>query len=137
MVYLKKYFRPCFGVTNGIGNKVGKNLLYLIGIVIHEQFPAFSPEIEADTFLLGRGIQCLCQVAQTLDHVSLDVMGFVLAGFQLYKLLDAVGEPFQGTALAVYEAKAFAYAPYLTDDELTTVVTSCAHNCGSGTRKTT
>ncbi|MDQ2088929.1 molybdopterin-containing oxidoreductase family protein [Marimonas arenosa] len=29
------------------------------------------------------------------------------------------------------EAKAFAYEPYPTDDELETVVTSCAHNCGS------
>jgi anaerobic dimethyl sulfoxide reductase subunit A len=29
------------------------------------------------------------------------------------------------------EAKAFAYAPYPRDDELETVVTSCAHNCGS------
>jgi len=29
------------------------------------------------------------------------------------------------------KAKAFAYEPYPTDDELTTVVTSCAHNCGS------
>ncbi len=29
------------------------------------------------------------------------------------------------------EAKAFAYEPYFTDDQLTTVVTSCAHNCGS------
>ncbi len=28
-------------------------------------------------------------------------------------------------------AEAFAYAPYPTDDELQTVVTSCAHNCGS------
>ena len=28
-------------------------------------------------------------------------------------------------------ASAFAYEPYPTDDELTTVVTSCAHNCGS------
>lgn len=32
---------------------------------------------------------------------------------------------------AVKEAKAFAYEPYPRDDELTTVVTSCAHNCGS------
>ncbi len=31
----------------------------------------------------------------------------------------------------VEEAKAFAYEPYPKDDELTTVVTSCAHNCGS------
>ncbi|PIE08829.1 MAG: molybdopterin oxidoreductase [Rhodobacterales bacterium] len=29
------------------------------------------------------------------------------------------------------EAQAFAYEPYPTDDELETVVTSCAHNCGS------
>jgi anaerobic dimethyl sulfoxide reductase subunit A len=28
-------------------------------------------------------------------------------------------------------AEAFAYEPYLTDDQLTTVVTSCDHNCGS------
>ena len=31
----------------------------------------------------------------------------------------------------VDEAQAFAYEPYPRDDELTTVVTSCAHNCGS------
>ena len=29
------------------------------------------------------------------------------------------------------EAKAFAYEPYPRDDDLTTVVTSCDHNCGS------
>ncbi|PIE15589.1 MAG: molybdopterin oxidoreductase [Rhodobacterales bacterium] len=29
------------------------------------------------------------------------------------------------------EAQAFAYEPYPTDDDLETVVTSCAHNCGS------
>ncbi len=29
------------------------------------------------------------------------------------------------------KAEAFAYEPYHTDDELETVVTSCAHNCGS------
>ena len=29
------------------------------------------------------------------------------------------------------EAKAFAYEPYPKDDDLETVVTSCAHNCGS------
>jgi len=28
-------------------------------------------------------------------------------------------------------ARAFAYEPYLRDDDLQTVVTSCAHNCGS------
>lgn len=31
----------------------------------------------------------------------------------------------------VKEAKAFAYEPYPRDDDLETVVTSCAHNCGS------
>jgi anaerobic dimethyl sulfoxide reductase subunit A len=29
------------------------------------------------------------------------------------------------------KAEAFAYEPYPTDDQLETVVTSCAHNCGS------
>ena len=29
------------------------------------------------------------------------------------------------------QAKAFAYEPYPRDDDLETVVTSCAHNCGS------
>jgi len=29
------------------------------------------------------------------------------------------------------EAQAFAYEPHLTDNQLTTVVTSCDHNCGS------
>jgi len=29
------------------------------------------------------------------------------------------------------QAEAFAYEPYPKDDDLTTVVTSCAHNCGS------
>lgn len=36
-----------------------------------------------------------------------------------------------GTAVAPEKAEAFAYEPYPIDDELTTVVTSCAHNCGS------
>jgi anaerobic dimethyl sulfoxide reductase subunit A len=32
---------------------------------------------------------------------------------------------------AARRASGFAYEPYPTDDELQTVVTSCAHNCGS------
>jgi anaerobic dimethyl sulfoxide reductase subunit A len=36
-----------------------------------------------------------------------------------------------GVSFAPKEAHAHAYAPYYTDDQLTTVVTSCAHNCGS------
>ncbi|MEQ1671682.1 MAG: molybdopterin-dependent oxidoreductase, partial [Hyphomicrobium sp.] len=36
-----------------------------------------------------------------------------------------------GTTTGSKPAQAFAYEPYPRDDELTTVVTSCAHNCGS------
>lgn len=36
-----------------------------------------------------------------------------------------------GGGLGAGKVEAFAYAPHLTDDELETVVTSCAHNCGS------
>lgn len=36
-----------------------------------------------------------------------------------------------GITAAPRDAKAFAYEPYTPDDQLTTVVTSCAHNCGS------
>ncbi|MCL2591429.1 MAG: molybdopterin-dependent oxidoreductase, partial [Betaproteobacteria bacterium] len=36
-----------------------------------------------------------------------------------------------GSVLKPNEARAFAYEPYFPDDQLTTVVTSCAHNCGS------
>ncbi len=36
-----------------------------------------------------------------------------------------------GSVGASKPAQAFAYEPYPRDDELTTVVTSCAHNCGS------
>jgi anaerobic dimethyl sulfoxide reductase subunit A len=34
-------------------------------------------------------------------------------------------------ALGQKDAAAFAYEPYYRDDQLTTVVTSCDHNCGS------
>ena len=36
-----------------------------------------------------------------------------------------------GGLVKTRDAHAFAYEPYPRDDELTTVVTSCAHNCGS------
>ena len=36
-----------------------------------------------------------------------------------------------GGLIKTRDAQAFAYEPYPRDDELTTVVTSCAHNCGS------
>jgi len=43
----------------------------------------------------------------------------------------AVGSAVAGGLVNQQAAQAFPYAPYPTDDELTTVVTSCAHNCGS------
>jgi len=36
-----------------------------------------------------------------------------------------------GGLLELEDARAHAYAPYFTDDQLTAVVTSCDHNCGS------
>lgn len=36
-----------------------------------------------------------------------------------------------GATVLPKDAQAFAYEPYPRDDQLTTVVTSCAHNCGS------
>ncbi len=36
-----------------------------------------------------------------------------------------------GSLMKSKQAEAFAYEPYPTDDQLETVVTSCAHNCGS------
>ncbi len=36
-----------------------------------------------------------------------------------------------GGSMTAKEVKAFAYEPYPLDDDLETVVTSCAHNCGS------
>ncbi len=36
-----------------------------------------------------------------------------------------------GGLLRARRAEAYAYAPHPTDDEMETVVTSCAHNCGS------
>ncbi len=43
----------------------------------------------------------------------------------------AVGAAGLGPIATSEKAKAFAYEPYPRDDDLTTVVTSCAHNCGS------
>ncbi|MEK7991322.1 MAG: molybdopterin-dependent oxidoreductase, partial [Thiotrichaceae bacterium] len=43
----------------------------------------------------------------------------------------AVGTAATGLITAKKDAEAFAYEPYPRDDELETVVTSCAHNCGS------
>ncbi len=60
------------------------------------------------------------------------------AGYQRRDFLKIVGAGAgaaglvaAGVSIAPEEAQAFAYEPYYTDDQLTTVVTSCAHNCGS------
>ncbi|MDS4015458.1 MAG: molybdopterin-dependent oxidoreductase, partial [Candidatus Accumulibacter sp.] len=45
--------------------------------------------------------------------------------------LSAAGGGLLEMALDGKPANAFAYAPHYTDDQLTTVVTSCDHNCGS------
>ena len=46
-------------------------------------------------------------------------------------LTAAIGATGLKVATHSEEAQAFAYEPYPRDDDLTTVVTSCAHNCGS------
>ncbi len=45
--------------------------------------------------------------------------------------LSAASAAAGAAGLKPEQAQAFAYEPYPTDDELTTIVTSCAHNCGS------
>lgn len=42
-----------------------------------------------------------------------------------------VGSAGLASTAGIRKAEAFAYEPYPRDDELETVVTSCAHNCGS------
>ncbi|MEO5338645.1 MAG: molybdopterin-dependent oxidoreductase [Magnetospirillum sp. WYHS-4] len=46
-------------------------------------------------------------------------------------LKGAAAAGLAGTAGGVQRVEAFAYEPYWTDDQLVTVPTSCAHNCGS------
>jgi anaerobic dimethyl sulfoxide reductase subunit A len=59
------------------------------------------------------------------NFVNLDRRGFLRGA-------SAVGASGLVTPLvAVKPAQAFAYEPYPRDDDLETVVTSCAHNCGS------
>lgn len=45
--------------------------------------------------------------------------------------LGVIGTGSLTNAITAQKAQAFAYEPYPKDDELKTVVTSCAHNCGS------
>ena len=69
-------------------------------------------------------------VSESMDRVGggyqrRDFLKIVSAG------AGAAGLVSLGVTVAPKEAEAFAYEPYFTDDQLTTVVTSCAHNCGS------
>ncbi len=74
-----------------------------------------------------------------LDNGLLERLGEALAKTRLSRrdfLKDtALASALSATGLISLarsgEAKAFAYEPYYTDNQLTTVVTSCAHNCGS------
>ena len=63
-----------------------------------------------------------------LDRVNLSRRKFL-------KTTAATGAALAGGGLielkTAKEANAFAYEPYPKDDQLETVVTSCAHNCGS------
>ena len=69
-------------------------------------------------------------VGESMDQVGLgyrrrDFLKVVGAG------AGAAGLVTLGVTVAPEKVEAFAYEPYFTDDQLTTVVTSCAHNCGS------
>lgn len=67
-----------------------------------------------------------------LDHAAL--RGLLNPGRRSFLKTAAAGAAAVGLfryGLESHEAHAFAYEPYPTDDQLTTVVTSCAHNCGS------
>ena len=52
-------------------------------------------------------------------------------GFLQSSLLGAVALGGGGSLIKPKDAAAFAYEPYPRDDALDSVVTSCAHNCGS------
>lgn len=62
----------------------------------------------------------------TASKLSMDRRDFIKT-----TLVGSAAVAAGGLTLKPNEAKAFAYEPYPKDDELTTVVTSCAHNCGS------
>ena len=59
------------------------------------------------------------------ESFNLDRRGFLRAA------LAGAAATGIGAVPGANKARAFAYEPYPKDDELTTVVTSCAHNCGS------
>ncbi len=70
--------------------------------------------------------------AQPDETASDDTLVPALPRREFVKIMgSAAGALGVGSVLAPKEARAFAYEPYPTDDQLTTVVTSCAHNCGS------
>ncbi len=89
---------------------------------------AISPGETVD-FLRGEGQAPADETDGVLsDYLNLNRRDFLrttVAGAALTGLVPLA------TTLAPKEAKAFAYEPYPRDDDLETVVTSCAHNCGS------
>ena len=60
-----------------------------------------------------------------LDRLNMSRRSFMKASAASAVTLGA------GGLVKIKDAGAFAYEPYPRDDELQTVVTSCAHNCGS------
>ena len=68
------------------------------------------------------------KLAALTERLKLNRRDFLKAGAAGATVLGGTGLIDLGT---VKEAKAFAYEPYPKDNELETVVTSCAHNCGS------
>src|SRR6516164_7424013 len=64
------------------------------------------------------------------EHLIRSALNLTRRNFvQISAATAAVG--MAGVGVGAREAQAFAYEPYPKDDDLTTVVTSCAHNCGS------
>ena len=65
-------------------------------------------------------------LAAPINPARRDVLKTTAAG-----AAAAAASSFVELASTGKEASAFAYEPYYTDDQRTTMVTSCAHNCGS------
>ncbi len=68
------------------------------------------------------------KLAELAQQLKLSRRSFLKAGAAGATVLGGSGLVDLGTTK---DAEAFAYEPYPRDDDLQTVVTSCAHNCGS------
>ncbi len=66
-----------------------------------------------------------------IDRKDLLARALELSRRDLFKVSAGAGAAAATGLTPLRPAHGFAYEPYPKDDELTTVVTSCAHNCGS------